>query len=187
VLTGSVDGGLIWDVAKGKVVRELSRGMPVRDVAWSSDGARVVTASSMTVVWDVRTGRAVGRPLPGSLQVAISRDGSRVLADSAQRATATVYIEEGAQVWDVQTGQAIGKPLRGGAGRDWSPDGSRVATASNQEGVRVWDTLTGQLLYSTSQNAGGVKWSPDGTRIVTYTNRMATIWDVPVATSSDRR
>src|SRR5262249_22691609 len=101
----------VGDVATGALVSPLliHRGA-VRDVAFSPDGTRLVTASNdgTAQVWDLPGGTPAGPALlhgaPVSL-VRFSPDG---------RWVATACEDAGVRVWDALTSQAITPPLRHG-------------------------------------------------------------------------
>jgi WD40 repeat protein len=113
----------------------------VRSAAFSSDGKRVVTASTDKTarLWDDETGAAIAR-LRGHEELvwsaAFSPDGKRVVTASDDKT---------ARLWDGETGAAIAT-LRGHEDPVWSaafsPDGKRVVTASVDETARLWDVAT---------------------------------------------
>ncbi len=101
----------------------------MRSVAFSPDGARIVTASQDRTarVWDAATGKeiAVLRGHEDSVySAAFSPDGARVVTASVDRT---------ARVWDAATGKEIAV-LRGHKdlvySAAFSPDGARIVTAS---------------------------------------------------------
>jgi WD40 repeat protein len=109
----------------------------VVSVAFSPDGARLVTASwdRTARVWDAAT----GTPITGALEhersvtsAAFSPDGARIVTVSAN----TVMI------WDASTGKPLTEPfLHQGkvVSAVFSPDGTRLVTASWDKTARVWD------------------------------------------------
>ena len=110
-------------------------------VAFSSDGTRIVTASSDGIVrlWDANTAMevAVLRGHEGPVwSAAFSSDGTWIL---------TAANDETARVWDVRTGKEI-VVLRGHEGAVWSAafssDATRIVTASEDRTARVWDAKT---------------------------------------------
>ncbi len=86
MLTGSDDkNACLWDAATGKEIRAFKGHLAtVSSVAFSPDGARVLTGSVPTVrLWEAATGneiRAFGEGF--FLSVAFSPDGKRVLTGS---------------------------------------------------------------------------------------------------------
>src|SRR5262249_12271311 len=103
LVSGSRDRTLkIWDVATGKLVVGPMRGHEagVRSGAFSPDGTRIVSGGGIPYepqnaqarldytlrLWDVVTGRQIGRPLLGHQHdvetVAFSRDGKRIVSAS---------------------------------------------------------------------------------------------------------
>jgi WD40 repeat protein len=163
----------------------LEHGAAVSSAAFSSDGSRVVTASSDRTarVWDAATGKPLGpsfRHQEGVNSAAFNRDGSRVVTASSDRT---------ARVWDAVTGKPLGPPLQH-QGAVWkaafSPDGSRVVTASDDKTARIWDASTGKPIGVLLQHQGvvwSVAFSPDGTRVITASwDKTARVWDANTGT-----
>jgi WD40 repeat protein/energy-coupling factor transporter ATP-binding protein EcfA2 len=152
----------------------------VTSVAFSPDGARVITGSydNTARIWDARSGIPLALLSGHSDHVSAasySPDGSRIITASWDRT---------ARIWDVRTG-ALLKVLSGHGGRvlsaTYSPDGTRIATVSDDKTGRIWDARLGTqiaVLSGHSDIITSVAFSPDGTRIVTAANdRTARIWD----------
>ena len=103
-----------------------------------------------TTVWDLRTGKARGEPIPsGSFGAALSPNG-RLLATMTDGETLTF--------WDVDTGQQQGSIALEEAGGDdvmaFGPDGSLLAVSNLNRGVvTVWDVASRQPV---SEFASGV-------------------------------
>ena len=100
---------------------------PIRTVAFSRDGKRILTGGEDTFrLWDLKTGQPIGQPLRHEEPLdsaAFSPDGKRVLTRSKKTA----------RLWDAVTAQAVGQPLRDGERLKmavFSPDGKRVLTGS---------------------------------------------------------
>ena len=140
----------------------------VVSVAFSRDGKTLASGSADDTVrlWDVATGRQIGKPLTGHLgpvwSVAFSPDGKTLASGSA---------DDTVRLWDVATGRQIGKPLTGHLGPvrsvAFSPDGRTLASGSLDRTVRLWDVATGQLMGRLESDSGdvmSVAFSPDGTR-----------------------
>lgn len=153
---------------------------PVHGLAFSPDGARLVTASAdgSARLWDAATGleRAalLGHTKP-VLTACFSPDGTRVLTASADRT---------ARLWDAASGAPLAVLDKH---RSWvysavfSPDGRRIVTASGDHRARVWDGQGAALLVTLT---GHVQWvnsaafSPDGTRVLTASvDATACLWD----------
>jgi WD40 repeat protein len=164
---------VVWDASSGRPVGPPlgedahPPGEPLTTqgaVAWSSDGARLVSAGPENVlIRSVVHGLPVGQPLTvpsgGVETFALSPDGTRL---------ATAGFMGGAvQVWDTGTGAAVGAPLPGDGSwiraMAWSPDGSRLAGAG-LAGTTVWtvDERTSVRQVVDVESTEDVAWSPDG-------------------------
>ena len=180
----------IWDAATGKLVATLSGHgkstnkdiLPayINDIAFSPDGARVVTASDDETarIWDSTTGKT-GAILSGHAgwveSAAFSPDGQRVVTASDDKT---------ARIWNAETGDSM-FVLQGHADyvetAAFSQNGRRVVTASTDKTARIWDADTGRAIAVLAGHKG-IVWSavfsPDGRRIVTAsTDKTARIWD----------
>jgi WD40 repeat protein len=108
----------------------------VEAVAFSPDGARVVTASLDTTarLWDAKDGKLL-ITLQGHTNsvsaVAFSPDGTRV---------ATASSDKTARLWDAKTGDLLAVlPCSGSVNSvAFSPDGRRLATASADGTAGIW-------------------------------------------------
>ncbi len=183
--TGNADRTvLMWNVATGRQIRKPLRahysrrltdyrGRPlnihdgvVYSVAFSPDGKTLATGNEdgTARLWDVATGREIGRPLSHSGlvdTVAFSSDG-RTLASGNEDGTA--------RLWDVATGRPTGLPLNSHSGAvesvAFSPDGKILATGNHDGTVGLWDVATGHRIGRTltgpSSPVESVAFSPDG-------------------------
>ncbi|WP_223835735.1 WD40 repeat domain-containing protein [Streptomyces venezuelae] len=112
----------------------------------------VTTGQDGTVrVWDLATGRTVGRPLTGHTgsvhAVACTElDGRPLAVTTGQDGTV--------RVWDLATGRTVGRPLTGHTGSVHAVactelDGRPLAVTTGEDGtVRVWDLATGHAIGS---------------------------------------
>ena len=113
---------------------------PVWSVAVSPDGTRVASGSADTTIriWDISTGKVIGRPLKGHTSfvnsIAFSPDGTRIVSGSWDTTI---------RIWDSSTGKAVGQPLHGHTSSvlsvAFSPDGTRIVSGSGDETIRVWN------------------------------------------------
>jgi WD40 repeat protein len=158
----------VWDARIDARQLELNgHTNPVTSVAFSPDGARLVTGSEdlTAKVWDARTGAALLElkgHRNGVLSVAFSPDGARLVTGSR---------DSTAKVWDARTGalllELLGHTIEVYS-VGFSPDGVRIVTSAgewNRPGeAKVWNARTGAELKgepippTTAKN-----WiSPDG-------------------------
>jgi WD40 repeat protein len=149
----------------------------VSGVAWSPDGARLVTASNDNTarIWNAAS-RQTLVALIGHRDkvrsVTWSPDGARL---------ATTSDDNTARIWRVSTGQALATLRHGSSVSSvaWSPGGGRLATGSYDQTARIWEVTSGQTL-ATLRHGGSVHsvlWSPDGAHLATTSDdNMAHIW-----------
>jgi WD40 repeat protein len=156
-------------------------GHPVRRLALSPDGKRLLTAGckldGTARYWDIATGKEIYR-LPSQVQVydvAISPDGSKLLSCSTDRLIHVYDAASGKEVMQLKghTGEVKGVAI--------SPDGKMVASAGYDCQLRLWNLDTGELIASPGTVGGGwgVAFSPDGKLVATFgQERVIRLWDV---------
>jgi WD40 repeat protein len=149
-------------------------------VAFSRDGAQVLTAGSPTTFWDAVSGKRL-RDLKSDLQyiksLVLSPDGSRVLLGGSGNT------DKGAELYDAATTKLVLTFSSGKAGDEVSSaaisnDGSRILTASLNG--KLWDAANGQLLQTFTGHKyrlDVVAFSPDSTRALTISDDSAKLWD----------
>ena len=149
----------------------------VENVAFSPDGARLLTASrdKTAKLWDAASGKLLasfdhqGRVLQG----VFSPDGTRILTASADMT---------AKLWDAASGKLLasfghqGRVLRAA----FSPDGARILTASADHSAKLWEAASGKLIASFDHQGevNDAAFSPDGARILTASkDKTAKLWE----------
>ena len=143
----------------------------VTNVAFSSDGLRIATASrdGTVRIWDGIVGREISllrHEGKGAdcWSVAFSPDNARIV---------TAWSYGVAIVWDVISGQELARlhPQEGPVSKvAFSPDGDRiVAVAGGYGTVLVWCVSSGAEIVRLAHNemVRSAKFSPEGNRIVT--------------------
>lgn len=177
-----VDAALITTLNKKYSTQKLwTTGAPIDAIAFSPDGARLVSAGDDEMLrwWDAHTGQALGDPIriakKGMISIAISPDDNRL---------ATGHAEGILRLWDIGTRQPIDefktdKPIYSIA---FSPDGNQLITASEST-FRLWDIRTSESIGEPWQGHEGtirsIAFSPDGSRIVSGgEDKTLRLWDI---------
>jgi WD40 repeat protein/tetratricopeptide (TPR) repeat protein len=190
-LTRNLEGAYarLWDAVKGDSLRWFPHDNAVLAVAFSPDGRRILTGSADRTarLWDVGTGRLLGKPLEHDglvLAVAFSPDGRTLVTCSQSSATRGTV-----RLWNAGTGQPLGEPLphpRPVLAAAFSPDGRVLLTgssdpASSKGEAHLWAVATGRPLGEPLPHPGpvhAVAWSPDGRRVVTgCADKVARVWE----------
>jgi len=167
--------GQIWDDATGTLVASWKECL---FVAFSPDGARIVTASRdrMVRLWDVAGRRELAK-LEHPSQVAsvtLSPDGARVATSTRDRIV---------RIWDAAGGRELASltPPSPVTSAVFSPDGKRLVTTCWEGTVHIWDAATGREIVALNgheRKATASRFSPDGARVVTASeDNTARVWD----------
>ena len=181
----------LWSVSAGQRVRTLSgHTKSICDVAFSPDGARLVSASAdhTARVWDVKTGREMvcfRGHVQRIYEAKFSPDGRRIASASADKTV---------KVWDADTGAVI-HTLRGHRDRTlsvaFSRDGRRIASGSADGTVKVWDATSGDERL-TLRNPGGplenVVFGPEDQWLASssYQDETIRLWEATPLTPERR-
>jgi WD40 repeat protein/tetratricopeptide (TPR) repeat protein len=181
VLVGSEDRtATVWTIAPVRKLLTLEHPAPVRQVVFSPDGRKFLTAAGGVVkLWSWPTGRIerqwVAHP-QDVIAAKFNSGGDRVL---------TVDREGVARIWETREGVGIDRPLRHGGAvvqASFSPDGTRVVTASDDKSARVWDADSGLPWGEAMRHEGKVaaaRFSSDGLRLLTASaDNTVRVWDL---------
>lgn len=170
-----------WDVASGRLRRELRYDAPVRSVSYTADGTRLLAenienplrifcsdSGKLLATLSGHRGHTFLTTLsPGSVHVAVGTE------------------DHAAWVWLLSTGQRVCE-LRGHGDRlrslAFSPDGSLLATASDDQTARIWELATGRLRHPPlihPELVSRALFSPDGRTLATLGSDLrARVWSV---------
>jgi WD40 repeat protein len=146
-------------------------------VAWSPDGKRIATGSSLGIVrvWDAVTGaHRLQFVCPHRVvAVAWSKDGRLFAADAEGDVkawdTATQKLEVS---WKVDAPKGRHPFDRSALKLKFSPHASRLAL-EEPETVHVWDAVTGKPLSELGAGGSILAWSPDEMTLAMLENRKA--------------
>lgn len=167
----------LWDVRTGAEVRSIQAPSPVTQVAFSSDGERIVSggseADASVRIWDTHSGNLI-RTLTGHeaaiRSVAFGPNGKRVVSAG----------KKGLRVWNAYTGAL---QFRSGGANTvvFSPDGKRIAAGRQSGEIAVFDAENGSQLLSIKEHREavyGITYSPAGDRISSASwDDTVRVWD----------
>ena len=197
------DAGAEIRDASGRLLVALDTG-PLRDAAFSPDGARVATASRDRTarIWDVGSGRLLAALAPHDDEIGrvwFAPDGARVVTTEQMQAV---------RVWDSGSGRLVarlaGHERATATGRSFAPvrdgdiaaDGRGLVTVGVDGSVRLWDLAsgakTGGVDLPDAERALAAAFTPTGPRAVSATDEgTLRLWDVrtgrPLATMAGHR
>jgi WD40 repeat protein/predicted Ser/Thr protein kinase len=196
IASGSLDGTvMLWNATTVAPIATLSaHAFPVRAVAFSPDGTRLLSASGQTEedgwpfqpgdakVWDVHTHREVGR-LAGITNVV------RSVAFSPSGTIAALAAPYAAELWDVVKGRPLGM-LAGTRQNlsEWvtsvafSPDGKTLAVGDYSDSIELWDISSRKETAQLTGLANGAEclaFSPNGQLLASGgRDLIVSLWDV---------
>jgi WD40 repeat protein len=170
------EGTAIWDTAGSAPVAELP-GAELVEV--SGDGGRAITASGSTsTLWDLRTGRALGRIEHRGAVDAVDWSPAERVALSAGEDGVVHLWREGRPALELgERGDAI-------TAAAFTPDGRVVVIGDGNGVLRLFDAASGAAQATLEVGAGveGFRFSRDGRRLVVMPQLGAaqpSLWDLP--------
>ena len=157
----------MWQLASGRVARELRTGDNVTGVHATADATHIVTndRAGGTQLWDVATGERVDAPEGRTTMVsafAVDRDGVRGISGDA---------DGNATIWNLDAGEPVHRlPCRAEVvtAVAITADGQTAATGSLTGEIVVWDVVTGIPLHRFSCPAvvSALALTPNGDRVL---------------------
>jgi RNA polymerase sigma factor (sigma-70 family) len=139
LLTLSPDGVMQeWDIAAGKVIRQLGE-PPVKTIVSPDGRLALVCQADMATVWDLAADKAVVRmPAPAEPYLRFSDDGTVITAQGTE--TINQVLHYVFKFWDTKTGKAIHEfrePEGRGLYPTLAPNGKAVALLKGSEPLRL--------------------------------------------------
>ena len=180
IATGDDRAVQVWDADTREKLLTLPHGDIVYWIAYSADGARILTTcgDGAVRIWDAVTGLLVRELRAG-------RQGWRytVAAISGDRVAAMDLTGTAAHVWNTRTGEQLATLTGDGtelASIAWTSDGRWLA-ASGGDDVRVFDAGTWtEVLRIVGPQVDCLHFDPTGARLAVGTKTGdASIWDIP--------
>jgi len=176
---GKEKTAIVWaSTARAEVARMQHDGQ-VLDMAFSLDGAYMVTAGSDRTarLWQTTSGREVKRMThPSTVRT--------VAFSPEEKYIATGCWDRMARLWQTTSGDELAQMPHGESVVFvvFSPDGAYLATGSLDKTVRLWKVPSGRKL-ATMVHEGQMKdaaFSPDGRYLATAaTDKTMRLWAVP--------
>ncbi|WP_280337049.1 WD40 repeat domain-containing protein [Nocardia wallacei] len=174
---------MLWEVRTRKYLTSLVDLGNVRSMAFTPDGASLITGGDTLRRWDVRTGKPLGDLIPGADTAAIS-----AVAMAPDGKTLAVGRVSGlVQWWDVTRPQQVGGESSGHIGAvsaiAFTPDSRTLATGGSDDTTQLWDVTTGAKIGAPVTNHSGgvssVAFSTDGGTLgAGGLDQKVTLWDV---------
>ncbi len=162
----------------------------VVSVVFSPGGRFLATGCSDDLIrlWDVTSGRQIGKPLPSGLSPIGKRTGPAPagavpVAFSPDGTFLATGEPDGVQLWNIATDQPVGGPFAVPGGLiavAFSPDGKTLA-AAGPGGVQLWNIATDQPTGKPVTAPGGatsVAFSPDGDMLAAGGRDGTQLWNV---------
>jgi WD40 repeat protein len=140
---GTLYGWQLYDVATGQIAGTAVTSSTVTGLTFSSDGRRLAAslAGGAVQVWETDGGPAIQTFAgfgTGSAPLALSPDGTRLVAGDDSGALRALDVATGEVLWRVSMGQRLE-----GGDIALSPDGTRLAIAA--QGGQLLDAMTGAV------------------------------------------
>ena len=172
----------LWELATGEIIFTGEHESKVNNIAFSSSGTRIASASNDETIRIWNAEAHSGEPLltmrghKSSITDVEFTPDDRYLFSSSSDGTVGW--------WDVEHGEL--REIFSGSGRSvetvvLSPDSHSVITTNFSNSARLWDLKTGQALLTLSGHDNWVRaaaFSPDGKQIATASNdKTVKLWN----------
>ena len=166
LVSGSQDKSLrVWKIADGSVVRQVATPAAVNDVAFTKDGARLVSAhaDNLLRVW------TTAKPKPAEKKADDKKKAADKKKDKAAKAAGEKPVLEIKGHTKPVTGVALILPA-----------GTQIATSSGDNTVRIFDVTKGNQIRSINVGSpvSDVAVRPDGGAIAAASGNFARLYDL---------
>ena len=167
----------LWDIATGDKVGQFASGHAgsIGDLAFSPNGQILAVAggNDHTIrLFDVTTGRQIGRPISSSSMVLDFSPNGRYLAFSGKTEGHVILL-------DIENQTPVGEfsGLEGSiTDVVFSPDGKLLAAAESNGAIRIWEIKT-RTPQGSSLRGQSIAFSPDGKLIASGNDKDFILWD----------
>ncbi len=132
----------------------------VNSIAACPNGKQFVSSAGDSIfLWDAATGKMISKLGGGARSLAISPDGTKLLAGSDKKTAYVIDMATGKDLFELtgHTAAVFGVAIL--------PDGKRGLTGSKDRSVRLWDLTTGKHLASfadLNESVYALALAPDG-------------------------
>ena len=188
VILGSALGVHYYDVASGKMIREITSPVRGATIAMTPDGTRAVTEPGKLVIWEISSGQVLLEVGSGENRqyddgftgrksaVAFYPDGNRLVTN----------VGHSLIIWDLLSQERV-STLKGH--RYWidtvavglTPEGLRIVSGSHDQTVRIWDPDHPEPLQTLTDHTytvGGVGILPGGRSGFSCGDSKLIIWNM---------
>jgi WD40 repeat protein len=184
-----------WAAQLSPLQRTLAHGAPVLDLAFTADGATLISVGKDEQVrfWDAATGKPAGGPArhehPSGVRLTPIWVG-RLVVNPREPQMVAAADDFRAYLWDVTRRQPLGAPLPHPPhqmiwGAAFSPDGRKLVTINDEGAIRWWDLAqrkqVGETCWHTRNLPGyyTLALSPNGRVLATGGSDGRVVrWDV---------
>jgi WD40 repeat protein len=154
----------------------LHHGVWIDDLAFSPDGASIVSAGAGCRLWDVSTGRVIRSFCPSTTKcIDFSADGRTVATGDYDKLVVLSDVLQGVELRRMVGHDSWVEVVR------FSNDGKLLASGDVEGTLRLWEVSTGREAAPARRHAervGVIAFSPDGKLLASGDGNRIRFWDV---------